>query len=340
MDLFVYDQYGKLCGAAEPVSSLRWRRKYFEPGEVELHIPATHENIALYLPERILHMRGRKESALIEGISINGDDLTVSGRMLSCCFDWTVISNIHQYNDTYENIIRNLVSIYFQYCAPLSYRLAESIGVGDIINTQISRKTLGAVVANLSKAGNIGNRLYFNPIEPEWVFEIYQGSQLTNIAFSDEYGNAVQRYTHDRKEYRNKIYIFGAGEGEAREKQVIDLSNGQKIREAIVDARDITKNDENTAVYNDLLIQRGKEKASEMEETLSLETDIDPNIQWKYREDYDLGDVVPVISRKWGIAMDKRITEIEEVYEMGVCKVTPVFGNPLPEKIKMEELNG
>lgn len=340
MDLFVYDEFGTLCGAAEPFSSLRWRRKYFEPGEVELHVPATHENINLYLPERILHIHGGKESALIEGISINGDDLTVNGRTLSCCFDWAVISHIRPYNYTYENIMRDLVSVYFEYCSPLDCRIEPAKCGGELIRTQISRKTLGSVITNLSKASNIGTRLYFNPAEPEWVFETYQGKQLTNIAFSDEYGNAVQRYTHDLKEYRNKIFVFGAGEGEDREKQIVDLSNGRRIREAIVDARDIVKNDENAATYADLLIQRGKEKAAEMVKTLSLETDIDPNIQWKYREDYDLGDVVPVISRKWGIAMDKRITEIEEVYEMGVCKITPVFGNPLPEKIRMEDLNG
>ena len=73
-------------GVIDLFSSLRWRRRYWEPGEVELHLYATEENIALLQPGVILRRVDRKESARVMGIDIKSYELTVSARMLSIYF--------------------------------------------------------------------------------------------------------------------------------------------------------------------------------------------------------------------------------------------------------------
>lgn len=40
-----------------------------------------------------------------------------------------------------------------------------------------------------------------------------------------------------------------------------------------------------------------------------------------------------VKKKKWGIVLNQRITELQEVYEYGGMYVVPTMGDALPEKI-------
>ena len=62
-----------------------------------------------------------------------------------------------------------------------------------------------------------------------------------------------------------------------------------------------------------------------------------PEVNFKYKRDYDLGDIVTVNKKAWGIKMEKRITEIQEVYENGGFQIVPTFGNPLPDTVDLSD---
>ena len=66
-------------------------------------------------------------------------------------------------------------------------------------------------------------------------------------------------------------------------------------------------------------------------ESVECETEADKN--FKYKTHYDLGDIVTVKKKKWGIVLNQRITELQEVYEYGGMYVVPTMGDALPEKI-------
>lgn len=72
MDLYILNPNIELQGIIDGYSSLRWRRRFFEPGEVELHCKASAENLALLRPDNIIHRLDRKEAAIIEGVSVEG----------------------------------------------------------------------------------------------------------------------------------------------------------------------------------------------------------------------------------------------------------------------------
>lgn len=40
---------------------------------------------------------------------------------------------------------------------------------------------------------------------------------------------------------------------------------------------------------------------------------------------------------EWGVAMDQRVTEVEEVYENDAMTVTPTLGTPDPESYNLED---
>ena len=100
MELYVFAESGEFLGVIDLFSSLRWRRRYWEPGEVELHLYATEENIALLQPGVILRRVDRKESARVMGIDIKGYELTVSARMLSIYFGMALVIGLKSYTGT------------------------------------------------------------------------------------------------------------------------------------------------------------------------------------------------------------------------------------------------
>lgn len=105
-----------------------------------------------------------------------------------------------------------------------------------------------------------------------------------------------------------------------------------------MDARDVQKDDDMTAAeYKGILQQRGNEKLAEYGIIEAMEAQTKPFVNFKYREDYDLGDIVTVEKKMWGIKMDKRITEIQEIFENGGFDIVPTFGDPLPETVNLEE---
>ncbi|MEV3554387.1 phage tail protein, partial [Paenibacillus larvae] len=74
----------------------------------------------------------------------------------------------------------------------------------------------------------------------------------------------------------------------------------------------------------------GHEKLSEVKRVASLEAKILTKSNLTYRKDYDLGDVVTVLNRQWGLTMNTRITEVAEVYEPSQVRIDVTFGNSIP----------
>ena len=105
----------------------------------------------------------------------------------------------------------------------------------------------------------------------------------------------------------------------------------------MVDAKDVSSDGMTTAQYQAALVQRGIEKLAEYGITECLEATTLPFVNFAYKTDYDLGDIVTVEKQMWGIKMDKRITEIQEIYENGGFSIVPTFGDPLPETVDLTE---
>lgn len=86
MELYAYRENGEFIGTIDFYTSLRWRRQYWTAGEVELHLPATKENLAAIQAGVILRRVGRTESARIMGIKTKGGEITANARMLEIYF--------------------------------------------------------------------------------------------------------------------------------------------------------------------------------------------------------------------------------------------------------------
>ena len=85
MELYAYRENGEFIGTIDFYTSLRWRRQYWTAGEVELHLPATKENLAAIKAGVILRRVGRTESARIMGIKTKGGEIPANP-----CPNWSL----------------------------------------------------------------------------------------------------------------------------------------------------------------------------------------------------------------------------------------------------------
>lgn len=77
-------------------------------------------------------------------------------------------------------------------------------------------------------------------------------------------------------------------------------------------------------VYAVYLLNRGYEKLADYGSIKSFEGSVEPNVTFKYKEDYFLGDEVTV-QNEYGISVKARITEVVEVDDDNGYSVEPKF---------------
>lgn len=108
MELYAYRENGEFIGTIDFYTSLRWRRQYWTAGEVELHLPATKENLAAIQAGVILRRVGRTESARIMGIKTKGGEITANARMLEIYFSMAYVIGTKSFTGTPAEILCQL----------------------------------------------------------------------------------------------------------------------------------------------------------------------------------------------------------------------------------------
>ena len=98
---------------------------------------------------------------------------------------------------------------------------------------------------------------------------------------------------------------------------------------AIADLPSNTLNENSDVILRDIvyavyLLNRGYEKLADYGSTKSFEGSVEPNVTFKYKEDYFLGDEVTV-QNEYGISVKARITEVVEVDDDNGYSVEPKF---------------
>ena len=360
MELYVFDNNINLIHIVDSFVSLIWTRRYFKSGEFELHLPLTEDNIRYLIKDNIIYKKGDNEAGYIETRQIDLDEegnevLTIKGKFLTNYTDRRINWGQLLFNGKSEVLMRKLVN---DNCInpSNSIRKIPLLELGELKNyteTIEYQNSYGNVVNELESialTNELGYRINFNQIDKKLIFEIYKGvnrsvnqSLIAPCIFSRDFENILkQTYMESNNNYKNTVLVAGEGEGAARTLVSINNNNsGLNRRELFVDARDLQKEVDGVILtdiqYKNTLIQRGKEKLTEYQEVKTFESNVNTRGNNIYKIDYDLGDIVTVTDKKWGVILDTRITEIEEVYEDGKIEVNPVFGNVIPtiiDKIK------
>lgn len=359
MDLIVADRNFNKIGTANNRKSLRWVRRYRETGEFEIHCPATKKNITQLQRGHVIIKPGDPEAGFIKYRNLKEDDdgkeiLVVKGDFLTGYLNRRIIWGTEIINGLVEVAMRELVNK--NAINPTNpdriipgLSLDNLIGHTETADFQTSYQNLTEELEKLSILSDIGYRVRYDGQTRSMIFETYKGLDRTSgqsinprCIFSREYNNVEeQEFIESDGNYRNVCLIGGIGEGSERKLATIGSATGLDRYEVFNDQKSLSDTVDSvtlsTAEYQALLEGKGHEKLAECKKVCVFDSQIDVNANRKYKEDYDLGDIVTNINKKWGVKLDTRIEEIEEVYEESGQKINVIFGDELPtliDKIK------
>ncbi|MFS1513056.1 siphovirus ReqiPepy6 Gp37-like family protein [Chengkuizengella sp. SCS-71B] len=232
--------------------------------------------------------------------------------------------------------------------------IAENLSRGAILKWQSRFENLSDELSAISFASGIGWGMKIDLHQFKWILDVMEGHNLTTsqsihppVIFSPEF-DSLKSLQYSESDYNVRNVGYVAGEGEGFERRIISVGETEGISriETFIDARDVKEVDEDKQpIPEDQIIQQLKEKGQQnLQELIQeqfLEGQILTHSPFKYEEDYDLGDIVTVQNKDWGVIMDARITEITEIYEPNGFQLEATFGNTRPTLISKlkQELN-
>jgi len=347
MEIRIYNKDMDLQGIIENQTSLLWTRRYNAAGDFELHTPITDDNRKLLQIGNLVYKTGSDEAGVIESIvleeSYNKNEITCKGRFLESYMDRRITKTTKTYSGKTEEIMRTMLSV--DTVAIPRVVLGQLNGYTDEVSFQCTYKGLLAYMEKLAKSANYGFRFRPNFNTKQIVFEIYKGVDRSNsqginnrVIFSEQYENLNNAtYTENSQNYKTKIFVGGEGEGANKLVVSVGGGTGLDLREEYFSASDVSSQDISQAEYIAALMQKGRDRLEYTAFAQSFECETEPTVNFVYKENYDLGDIVTVKKKSWNITVDLRITEIQEIYEKGLMVVSPTLGTPLPESIDWED---
>lgn len=194
------------------------------------------------------------------------------------------------------------------------------------------------------------------------------------VIFSPQFESVKNmQYVQSDLNYKNVGIVAGQGEGVERRVIEVGSFSGLNRHEIFIDARDVAEMDEDEQPIPEQqviqsLTDRGQQQLNELLQEEYLEAQLLAPISrteyerefsylstlqvienvtkrtktlsaFNYQLDYDLGDIVTVQNKDWGVTLNARITEIKEIEEVTGFGLEATFGNNRPtliQKIKQE----
>lgn len=344
IEVRVYNASMDFAGVIDNYSSLQWARKYTEPGSFELHCPITPNNLQLLKRDNLVWKKGAKEAGVIEDLKLEETakkaEIIAKGRFLSSYLDRRLIRPFYEcYGKNAETVIREL----YTNAVPIpQVELGTVQGYTEKVSFQATYQNLLAKVEEICSGMETGFRFRPDFVNKKIYFELYRGldhsltqSDRERVIFSDSFANLDSTtYEENEQVYKNVCYVGGQGEGSDRTIVAVGAtdSTGLERRESFLSATDVRNDNISESQYQDALKQRGNAALSNSILASSFDASVNPNGNFKYLTDYDLGDIVTVQKEAYGITQNLRITEISEVYENGIYKIEPKFGEGLTVK--------
>lgn len=336
----------ELMAVCDSFSSLLWDVEYYECGCFEVYIAANPQNVEIFQLGRIVGRDDDKEHfGIIESVKIetdaeDGDYLTVSGRFLTCLLERRIIYPSFSANNTYENIVRNVLS---QNVISAGIRSIPGLSMGTVSGACWQSKTrLQVSYDNLMEwlyticetiGGSINIRMDGNTMK----CDLFEGtdrsilhSEKPHIVFSDSYNNLLSfSYAADSSVQKNFAYVFGSGEGSARRRTTYysDTEPTYLDRyEVYVDEQNTAQEEDvSDAEYLEMLRNSGAENMI-APQTASESTIAAFSTQYQYNKDYFVGDFVTVEHKRFGLIQPKiQLIGMIESFDQNGRSLTPTF---------------
>lgn len=192
-------------------------------------------------------------------------------------------------------------------------------------------QTVLDLVREIALVAGLGWEITYDPGSGDFVFDVIDGVDRSSSVFFDFAFETLERWEELTSVIDAKTVALVAGQGEGTARDLVTRWSGSEPtgfdrREAFLDARDVE------AGETTVLAQRGDAFLAATGAETSLEADVHQYGGFRYREHWDVGDVVTVRNAERGLAYPARIVEVEKSFARSAAAptITAVLGRPFP----------
>ncbi|PWW37404.1 MULTISPECIES: siphovirus ReqiPepy6 Gp37-like family protein [Paenibacillus] len=348
----VIDRGFNLKAEIDDYTSLQFTRRFYRAGEFELHIPLGKQGVEELQKERIIVVNNQMHKAgIIQSRNITQDSqglevLVVKGPTIGGVIERriTVTDYFDRVRGPAETVMKHYINNHLinpvnPERAVLFIANAQNQGRGKETPWSSRFDPLGALIEEIAEFCDIGWTMSLDYSSKKWVFDVLPGrnlvagqSVLPPVIFSRDFDNIIsQNYVDSDQQYRNVGYAGGKGEYEDRLIQMVGSGTGADRRETFLDCSSAEDAAE--------LVEMGNQKLAPLKTIISYDGEILNTGSFIFEQDWDLGDIVTIQNRSWGLTMDSRITEVKEIYEP-ISKIEISLGQEIPTIVRdVKKLN-
>lgn len=324
MKINIYDENLKLVAPiGENYVSCLWAEGYNTVEPFTLELTATETYSKTIKTDMYVKRVDRESVMVIKTIQKQGNKLIVSGKQASRVLDDVSFVGTIKENSVIDTALINAYNGSNKY---LNVEFAES-GLTDRYGHQISNKSLLELCQDMCQSQNIGFKAIKN--DKKISIGLYKPDNAP-IKLSEYIGNVkFDNIINSTENYKNYAIVLGQGEGENRTRVDVDLTNGGKRLEILIDGKDVRQEEDETAEdYKNKLASRGVEKLLEKTKVFTIDIVNSPK---GFGKDYDLGYNVLVVMPQYNLKYLTRVSRFEEKSEQNRSQISITLG----ELIKM-----
>lgn len=356
----MYSRDMTLLGVVDEIKALVWTRRYWDCGEFSLLVPLTDRHAQLFRTGRIIARKDSDEAGQARYITISRDangleQMEIKGLFLTHWLGTRLLLERLLLTAPTHQILQRIVTA--NLISPTDSRRA--IPKLTLAPANLDDETLSCtaeplenvldVCSSRAKLAKIGFRIISDLRTGTHSFSVYKGRDCTAAQtvntpciFSPDFDNVLsQEYTHSVENVATAVYVKGQESedepplvAEVAQPGLIGLDRVEHLDADEAISRSYMKNGTeyhlSDAEYLELLGARGAQVLDNKSGYNNFTSFLYTHGHLKYKRDYDLGDRVTCINRRWGVRIDVRITEVTESYENGKADLEITFGESLP----------
>lgn len=321
----IYSPDFQRVGAIEKITTMRWTRRWHTAGAFELEMPYDKTVFCELKCENLI--RHGNEAGIIEYVRLStdesGENIVCGGRFLLGYAARRLVLGTVSIAAPAETVMTQLATD----CMTDGDRafaglvVATSQGRGEQMDYQAVNANLLAELEGISMLSGLG--VTIDTDGSGMTFKALQGVDRTaeqsansRAIFSAEFENVLtQEYDIDTGDSGTVAIVASDKDGLT---ETVGTATGRLRREIYVAASGLDKDEGGNALTEAqkraLMQQQGKTALANAPISESFTAEVNPYGNLKYKTHYDLGDIITVSSKRWGVQVDARITEITEVY--------------------------
>ena len=300
--------------------SCLWSEGYNTTENFTLELQATDEYKSKVKPDFYVGRDDRKSLMVIKAVQTVDGTIIASGKQATRVLDDVAFVGTLPEGSVIDTSIKSA------YNDSSKFHNLEfaSTNLGASYDQQISHKSFLELCTVMCQSTDVGLKVIRQ--NGGLVAEFYKPELNSKTKLSENFGNVkVNNIILSTENYRNYAIVLGEGEEENRTRVNVDLTDGEKRREIIIDARDLRQEDgETIAGYKKRLYARGVEKLLGQQKT--WECAVLP-LAKEFGVKYDLGDMVDIVLNEYDIKMQARISRFNQKQQRNRLETVVEIGN-------------